>query len=269
MPVIYKLDKLFKVGTTYRAEADKAYIVRKIGTTSTTIAKVLIAGSPVIELIQESAPAFPINTNLIPPWELGDEYIVVPPDKTLEISGESGKHIRLIGQIDVFHPGEALLAADAARYAAQASKFKSYKRGTYSHGTDTAWADGDENDVLTFTCPAGEKWLFNDFFGATVANVSGGLAGGQFGIRIYVDDLPHDLIETEMGPKGIDVVSCHLPPKEDVNSEPFSLADFAITLAPGRTLRITCINVSGGTISPTTGASLDVTVNIRGICEYV
>jgi len=72
MPVIYKLDKLFKVGTLYRAEADKAYIVRKAGTTSTTLAKAIVAGSPVIELIQESAPAFPINTNLIPPWELGD-----------------------------------------------------------------------------------------------------------------------------------------------------------------------------------------------------
>jgi len=269
MPMTYRLDKCFDIGTVYRAESDKAYMVKKIGTNSTTKAVVKVAGGPCCELLAESAPKYPINTNLIPPFDLGSEYIVVPPDKTLEIDGESGKDIRAIGSILVLRPGETLPAGLLTRYDQQLRKFKSYQRGTYSHGTDAAWADGLENNVITFTCPAGEKWLFNDLLGATVANVSGGLLQGQFGIRIYVDDMPFDLIETAMGRKGIDCISCHLPPKEDVNSEPFMLSDLPIELSPGRTLRISCINVSGGSISPTTGNSLDVTVNIRGVREYV
>jgi len=269
MPTIYKLDKTFDIGTIYRAEADKAYIIKKVGTDSTTQAVIKVAGAPCCELIQESSPKYPINTNLIPPFDLGNEYIVVPPDKPLEVTGESGKDIRAIGQILVLAPGEVLSAAFLGRYDVQGKKFKSYQRGTYSHGTDTAWGADVENNVLVFTCPAGEKWLFNDFLGATVANVSGGLRQGQFGIRIYVDDVPFDLIQTAMGKKGIDTISCHLPPKEDVNQEPFMLTDFAIALNPGRTLKITAINISGGSISPTTGASLNVTVNIRGIREYV
>jgi len=269
MPITYRLDKCFDIGTVYRAEEDKAYVIRKIGTNSTTKAVVKAGGAPCCELLAESAPKYPINTNLIPPWDLGSEYIVVPPDKTLTIDGESGKDIRAIGSILVLKPGEILPAGLLTRYDQQFKKFKSYQRGTYSHGTDAAWGDGVENNVLTFTCPAGERWRFDDFLGATVANVSGGLLQGQFGIRIYVDDMPYDLIETKMGRKGIDCISCHLPPKEDVNFEPFMLTDFPIELAPGRTLKISCINVSGGSISPVTGASLDVTVNIRGIREQV
>jgi len=269
MVTTYRLDKCFDVGTVYRAESDKVYVIRKIGTNSTTKAIVKVAGAPCCEILAESAPKYPIYTNLLPPFELGAEYIVVPPDKTLEIEGESGKDIRAIGSILVLSPGEILPAGLLTRYNEQGKKFKSYQRGTYSHGTDAAWGDGVENNVITFTCPAGEKWTFNDFLGATVANVSGGLLQGQFGIRIYVDDLPFDIIEAVMGRKGIDCLSCHLPPKEDVNEEPFMLTDLPITLGPGRTLRISCINVSGGSISPTTGTSLTVTVNIRGIREYV
>jgi len=269
MPESYRLDKVFDVGTIYRAEEDKAYVIRKIGTNSTTKATVKVAGGPCCELLAESAPKYPVSTNLIPPFDLGAEYIVVPPDKPLEIDGEAGKDIRAIGTILVLKTGEVLPAGLLTRYDNQTKKFKSYQRGTYSHGTDAAWADGVENNVLVFTCPSGERWRFDDFLGATVANVAGGLLQGQFAVRIYVDDFPYDIIETKMGRKGIDVVSCHLPPKEDVNTEPFMLTDHPINLAPGRTLRISCINVSGGSISPTTGASLDVTVALRGIREYV
>jgi len=269
MPKVYKLDKIFNVGTLYRAETDKAYVFRKIGTDSTTKLMVKVAGSPVAELLSEATPKYPINTNLNGPEDLGDLYIVVPPSKPLEIEGESGKDLRAIGNIQILAAGETLPAGLLTRADEQAKKFLSYERGTYSHGTDAAWAADVENTVLTFTCPQGERWTFNRYLGATVANVAGGLKQGQFGVRLYVDDLPFDIIEAAMGRKGIDVISCHLPAKEDVNSEPFTLADFPIELAPGRTLKISCINVSGGTINPITGASLDVTVHIKGRREYI
>jgi len=228
-----------------------------------------VAGAPCAELLAEATPKYKVASNLNGPEDLGDLYVVVPPGKPLEIEGEAGKDLRAIGTIQILAPGEVLPAGLSARADEQAKKFLSYQRGTYSHGTDTAWAAGDEREVLTFTCPQGEKWLFNRFFGATVANVAGGLKQAQFGIRIYLDDLPFDLIETVMGRKGIDCISCHLPAKEDVNVQPFTLADFPIELMPGRTLKVTCINVSGAAISPTTGASLDVVIHLKGRKEYI
>jgi len=269
MAEFYKFDKIFDIGTTYRAEPDKAYIIKALGTDSTTIAKVVVAGAPAIEFLDEFAPCYKINTNLYGPLELGDQYIVVPPDKTLEMTGESGKDVRAVGELVVLGPGEALSPIHMARYEEQAKRFFSYQRGTYSHGTDTAWAADYEKDIITFSVPAGERWEFSNIIGATIANVSGGLTKGQFAIRIYVDDKPFDNVVTEMGRKGIDVVSCHLPPKEDVNFNPFTLLEYPITIGPGRTIRISCINVSGANISPTTGASLDVTVVIVGICQYI
>jgi len=269
MADIYKFDKIFAVGTVYRAEADKAYVIKSVGTNSTTIARVVVAGAPAVEILDEFAPRYPVNTNLYGPIELGDQYIVVPKDKTLEVTGETGKNVRLLGDLYVFAPGEDLPAFHLTRYNEQAKVFLSYQRGTYSHGTDTAWAADLEKDVITFSVPAGERWEFANILGGTVANVSGGLLPGQFGLRIYVDDRPLDNVIPNMGKKGIDVVSCHLPPKEDVNFEPFTLLEYPIRIGPGRTIRISCINVSGGSISPTTGTSLDVTVIIVGVCEYI
>jgi len=265
----YKLDKIFKVGTVYRAESDKGYVIEFAGTASTTPSRIKVAGAPCLEFTSDIAPLAKINTNLFGPISLGDQKIVVPPDKTLEFEDTSGDKVRLVGKILELAVGETFPADLVARYHEQVKKFISYKKGTYSHGTDAAWSADVENDVLTFSIPQGEHWTFNHILAATVANVSGGLAAGQFGIRLYKDDKPFDLIETSMGVKGIDVVSCHLPPKEDVNFVPFTLADFPITFEPGRTLRISCINVSGASISPTAGASLDVTVYIVGIREYI
>jgi len=269
MANIYKFDKIFDVGTIYRAEADKAYVIKSVGTTSTTIAKVVVAGAPCIELLSDFAPQYPINTNLYGPIDLGDQYIVVPKDKTLEITGESGKKARLQGDLYVFAPDEDLPSIHLARYNEQAKIFLSYRKGSYSHGVDTAWAADFEKDVITFTIPAGERWEFANILGGTVSNVSGGLQPGQFGIRIYVDDRPFDNVITDMGRKGIDVVSCHFPPKETVNFKPFTLVEYPIRIGPGRTLRLSCINVSGASISPTAGTSLTAVILIVGVCEYI
>jgi len=269
MAEFYKFDKIFDIGTTYRAEPDKAYIIKAVGTDSTTIARCLVAGAPCCEFLDEFAPCYKINTNLYGPIELGDSYIVVPPDKTLEFSGESGKDVRALGELVVLGPGEALATIHMARFETQTKRFLSYQRDTYSHGTDTAWAADYEKDILTFSVPAGERWEFADILGATVENVSGGLKKGQFAVRIYVDDKAYDNVVVNMGRKGIYVLSCHLPPKEDVTFTPFSLLEYPIRLGPGRTLRISCINVSGASISPSAGTSLTVTVLIVGICEYI
>jgi len=265
----YLLDKIFAVGTTYRAEEDKAYVITKAGTDSSSQASIKVAGTPVFYTITDIAPKYKIGTNLLGPMHLGSDFIVVPPSKTLEFTGASGSEFRLIGEIIELEAGEAITPDLASRYTEQGKKFLSYESGTYSHGADTAWTAGDENTVIEATVPSGEKWLINNLFLGKVDNVSGGLSQGQFAFRIYVDDKPFDLVETSMGKKGIDVMSCYLPPNTTNNMEPFTLEKMPIELTSGRTLKVTCINVSGSDISPTSGNSLDVTCYVVKEITYV
>jgi len=265
----YKLNKVFDVDTIYRAETDKAYFIQAIGTNSTTKAVVKVAGAPVAEILDEIAPKEKINTNLLGPVNLGPVSIVVPPNKTFEFSGSSGSELRAIGKILVLEPGEVLPGDLVDRYKAQATHYITYIRGTYSHGTDVAWAADDENGVVDFTVPVKEKYTLNKFFGGTVANVSPSLAQKQFALRIYIEDKPYDIVETAMGKLGIEIFGCHLPPKEDVNFVPFTLEELPIVLEEGKNLKVKCINISGASISPTTGASLDVTVNMFAIKEIL
>jgi len=265
----YILNKIFAVGTAYRAETDKAYIVEEVGTDSSSQASVKVAGTPCLYIINEIAPLFMTGTNLLGPISLGSDFIVVPPSKTLEFTGASGAKVRLVGSIIELEPGETITPDLVSRYTEQGRKFLSYEVGTYSRGTDTAWTAGEERTVLTVTVPSGERWLLNREFLANVANVSGGLLPGQFAVRIYVDDKPLDLVETVMGRLGIDVVSCKLPPNTTDNMEPFTLESMPIELTPGRTLKVTCINVSGASISPTSGTSLTAKVYVVKEVTYI
>ena len=72
-----------------------------------------------------------------------------------------------------------------------------------------------------------------------------------------------------MGPKGIDVVRGHYVSDTTDYLIPFSLAEMPITLTPGRTLKVTCINISGSDISPSSGASITVYVYLLDEKELI
>ncbi len=75
-------------------------------------------------------------------------------------------------------------------------------------------------------------------------------------MRIYVEDKPYDIVETTMGPLGIELFGCPLPPKADVNEEIFTLANLPIELEEGTNIKAKIINISGADISPSAGTSL-------------
>jgi len=165
--------------------------------------------------------------------------------------------------------GEGIPSDWATRFADQASHYLSYIEGTYNHGTGNAWAADFEADVLKFTCPAGETWTFADFLGFSIANLSITFAPKQFGVRLYIDDSPLDTVEAMMGPHGLDAYYLPMPPAEATHMVPFSLAGMPITLQPGRTLRIAAKNISGGSLTPTAGNALIVTVRLVGVRKYI
>jgi len=262
MPESYILQKTSAVGTLYRAEVDKAYVIKRVGTDSTGKAAIKVAGAVAAEFNSEVAPLAKTTSNVLGPLDLDPLYVVVPQGKPLEFTGDSGSKVKLIGTIIELAPGEALPTPFMARAGVQAKEYITYQRGTYSHGTDTAWAADDERTILDFTCPVGEKHVFKRFAGVNIANLAAALGAGQFGVRIYVDDKPYDIIETEMGRLGIDAYEAALPPRDALTLDIFGLAQMPIELAAGRNLKVKLINVSGAAISPSTGASIDVTVNL-------
>ena len=254
--------KTFDAGTVYRAETDKAYVIERIGTDSSSTATIKVEGAPVAEIINTITPKEKTGSNLFGPIDLKDLKIVVPQTKPLQIEGASGSKIMAYGKILVLAPGEALPSAFAGRYTEQRTKYITYLSGSYDNGTDTAWDAGKENKVLEYTVGVNEKIILDKFFACWVDNVSGGLLQGQFGFRIYIDDTPLDVIEDTMGKKGIDPFAAPLPPNTTNSMEVFSFEKNPIELGPGKTLKVTAINISGAAISPNSGTSLIAKVSI-------
>jgi len=264
----YFVDKVLPIGTLFRAESDKAYLIESLGTNSTTKLTVKIAGAPSLEIIDKLASLTKINTNLTGPLALGPCFLVVPPDKPILIEGESGKYGRIIGNIIQLEPGEVIPPDLAARFTEQPRKYISYQAGTYSSAAAASIAEYQEENVLTFTCPAGEKWLFNSIYMGEVWTTADTIKRELLVTRIYVDDKPLDIVEKKMGPLGIYSSAAPHPPREDLNFVPFTLEEKPIELTPGRTLRITWINV-GAAATLTTGETLEARVKLLGVKEYI
>jgi len=253
----FVLNKILDEGTIYRAERDKFYVVRRAGTNSTTRATLSVAGIPCLEIVDVIAPKEKINTNLFGTLDLEDNYVVIPPDKVFSFSGSSGSELRIAGEVYELAPGEAMPTAFLARYTEQGKKYLTYIEGTYSHGTDVAWPNREEHGVVDFTAPVKEKYTFKYRHGSIVTNIPTP-AEKQFAVRFYVDDKPLDNVEYAMGEHGIEIFSCYLPPSETVNFEFGTLKDMPIELPEGTNIKVKCINVSGASISPSAGTSLDV-----------
>lgn len=261
----YPLNKIFDVDTLYRTENDKALLIKKAGTNSTTKMTLSIDGSPVLELIDTLANKEAINTNLLGPVELGAQFLVVPQTKTFKFTGEAASELRLIGSLIHLEPGASLASDLMARFGAAPGHQLNYLEGTYEHGADATWAAGHEETILEFTGPVAEEYVFDRLLG--VAADVGDAAIGQkvFAIRTYIDDFPLDNIETSMAPLGMEALAMPLPPAETTNSIPYSLKDSPILIPEGVTLKMTAINVSGSTITP--GGGLSFSVKIQALVE--
>jgi len=260
----YVLDKVIPVDTLLRAETDKAFAISEVGTNSTTKATLSIANVPCLDLVNIIAPLRSINTNLNPLLCLGDQFLVVPPGKPFRVSGSSGSSMRLRGYMLIFAPGEVLPSPEAARFAVQGKEFKSYIEGTYSSAAAASIGEYEEFDVLTFTCPVGEEWVFKELYMGEVWTTADTIAREKLVTRIYIDDYPLDVVEREMAGLGLYGSAAPHPAREDINVTPFSLEQYPITLTSGRTLKVTCINI-GAAATLAAGETLEARVKLVGI----
>jgi len=139
MPKVYILDKALKVGTLYRAERDKFLVVDLAATNSTTKARLKVAGTVPLELVDKIAQLSARDTERFPPLELKNLKVVVPPDKTIEVEGEAGKYIRVVGTIQELAPGGLVPAPFLARFEEQARKYYTYLEGINGIGEAATW----------------------------------------------------------------------------------------------------------------------------------
>jgi len=269
MVTTYILDKILDVDTEYEAESDKLFVIRKVGTNSTSKTTLTVAGGPCLETIRALGKLMADSREPYGPLDLGDLYVVVPPDKKFSFSGASGSKMRIMGEIVELGPGEPIPAGLSTRYDEQTKKFWSYERGTFSKGTDTDWPADEENNVIDVDCPAGERWMLDSVYRANIANLAAAHVGGDWALRFYVNDKPLDIISTDMGDPGIALWGLDYIYDTREYHDLKSLCNMPILLEPGRNLKVKARNVSGASKSPATGTSITVTVTVAKKVEYL
>jgi hypothetical protein len=256
------LDKVVPAGTTFETEKREAFVVQFIGTNSATDGTLFIDDKPVITIKSLVAPHRLRDANLLGPLGLGDLYIVVPPETRYLWSAAAGTVVRFIGTKILLDPGEVLGEPHFSRYRAQFNSIIVYREGTYNHGVGNAWPAGEEHEVLKIRPAVIEKYVFNNVLMASVENVSGGVADGDWGITIYIDGQPIDFINHAGEKKGIDVLSAPRPPTDSTEEVPFSLANYPIEIPGDHEISFRVVNNSGAAKSPPAGAAIIATITV-------
>jgi hypothetical protein len=261
MPKKLILDKLFDVGVTYRCEEDKYYVIRKVGTNSTSKATLYIDGHPVLDIIDKIAPNAQTSGNRNQLLDLGELYLVVPRNKTLNFTGSTGSTMRLVGELYILGAGESESPEHLSRFKAQSTNYFTYLSASVSKSAGTVISAGAEETVLDWTAPVDETWTFDNLYMAE--GMSDTTNVPQMYSRIYIEESPLDLLQTAMGKKGISGLSAPYPPRDAVNAVPFSLKDMPLEILPGKSLRITYVN-TGSDYTVPTGTTFSFNVVLVG-----
>lgn len=264
----YHLDKIFTQGNTYELPNDRFYVIKKIGTDGSTATKLVIDGVETGEIISDIAPLHKTSSNLLGPLDLKDLFYVVPPNKTFYVDGPSGAKVRAIGLIGILAPGEGLPPQYASRYSNQGKHYITYQKGSVTLAAAGAnWAADAESAVITLTPKTIEKYTFNRELLAKIENTASALAEGQAAVRFYLDGTPLDILTTDPGHKGVDILSAPYPPADTTEEEPFTFENLPVEVPGDHTFEIKVMNVSGAAIAADSGS--DMVATIAAIVEYL
>jgi len=256
MPSVYKLQKVLKTNVTYEMEKDRYYVIKRVGTDAAAKVTVKVDGIPVLDMFSTIAPIAKTSSNVLGPIELGEYFIVVPPERKLLFESSASANVYIEGDLVVLAPGESIPTEHLTRYNAYASRKITYVDTSVTVGT--SWAAGQEVKVADLTPPTIEDWIFDSFAGVSVSGLSAAQTYGQINVKFYYDGKPLDLLVATAGPHGIEILKMPLPPTDSAEKEPFSFKDKPIAVVGGHTLTVTAINVSGSALSAATGANIVV-----------
>jgi len=252
------LDKVLKAGTEYTLEATRAYIIKAISTDDTALKPLYIDKKPVGEFV-DNLCSFPrVAAMQMPMLELGDYFLVAPPDHTIKFDGSTDKHLRIKGDLLALDPGEALPAEYTGRFKVQHNKYIScFQGGTVSTGLN--WAADAEVTLLTLTPKTVEEYLFAHRLGVEETTAgSPATTVGDVGIIVELDDVRLDILKSTEGKFGIDELAMRLPLSDALSLDIFSLETHPIRVPGDHTLKVYAHNISGGTLYGTTAATFQL-----------
>jgi len=256
MPTTYFLKKILKTGTTYVMEKDRYYVIKRIGTDASSKVTAKVDGIPVVDIVSTIAPIARTSSNTLGPLDLGEYFIVVPPERQLYFDSSSSANVYIEGDLVVLSPGEAIPTEHMARYNTYNNRKITYVDTSVTIGT--SWSAGVEQKIVDIAPPTIEDWIFDDFAGASVSGLSTTLSYGMISIKFYYDGKPFDLLLQTAGPHGIEVLKMPLPPTDSSEKEPFTFRDKPITVVGGHTLTVNAVNVSGSALSAASGSNITV-----------
>jgi len=260
------LDRTFSTNTEYKTSERTVYVFRYIGTNLAENVTVKIDGKECGIIHSDIAPKHRNADNLYGPLYLRELFYVVPPETKFEFTSSSSGEVRVIGDLILLDIGETAPGDLLTRFNEQHRHFYTVFSGSYTFGTDEAFADGQEVTLFDKRNESNESFKLNHIAGVSVSNVSG-YAQGQIGVRIYLNEVPYDTLDSSEGKFGIDSYNMPLPPTASVESRPFSFKVMPLEVPADNRLRITAINVSGGNLTPPSGSAISIT--FRAVAEYL
>jgi len=205
---IISFDKIFSAGS-YKAEDHKAYVVKKVGSDSGTGNILLINRVELLPLRKEFAPLYADHENLLGPIDLRDCFLVIPPGIEFQISADK---MRLIGDLYLLEPDEVFPRVLLDRFEAQSDRRIEILEGSYKLTSGTTWKAGNEFTVYKVTNPVARRNVWNHLFLAY--NPDPDLINDDdIGVTILHNDKPLDIALSNMGPFGLNLKSCALPPR--------------------------------------------------------
>jgi hypothetical protein len=259
----YPLDKAFKNDTDYTMEADKALLIQAIGTTDTGDVTIRIDGHECGVITKNIAPTPRVYDFDLPLLDLGDLFLVVPPDKTVNFDGTSSSYYtRCVGKLVELEPREVMPSVMADRFRDQPYAHRAYVSGSYA--TAGTWAAGTDITLLELVPKTIELYRFNDYVGIYWTITGTALSHGKAGIIFELNGKPFDNLLSSMAPYGIDAMSMYHPPTYNKNTEPFYLSEWPIEVPGDTPFVVKARNISGSNI--TIGSGEGVTVYM--VCDY-
>jgi len=260
----YYIDKVLDVGTTYEMPSNLAWKILAIGTNSSTPVTVSIGGRETLYLDSDVAPIHENDSNMLGPRNLDRFWIAIPPNEEFKFTGSSGAKVRIIGEAIRLEGNEPAPSDIMQQFDLQTRQYLRLVSNTVSLGTDTAWSDGEEQTLLSLKAGAYERYVFDDFLGIKIENVT--VSEGQVYVYFALDDIEHEYYVPTNAPVGIDVKFMPLPPTSDVDYRPFSMKVIPYTVEKEHTFKILAKNVSGSDLTPASGTS--ITITTKAVAKY-
>jgi len=249
----FPLDKYLASGTEYSTDKRQALVIERVGTDSTTKGTLSVQGTPVLELIVNLAPLRKNTGVAVGPLDLGDLYVVVPPETDVKFEGASGSYLRIIGKVLQLEPGEGLPSAYEARFRTQGDHYITYLYGYHDHGTDATWAADDEEEVISLTPKTIEKYVLDGLM--ALAKSGKTFTPRMFALTAYLDNSPLEFLFSPTLREGIDVYSLPNYNETSESEEMWSWAKYPLTVEGDHTLSLRIKNISGADQTPDSGAS--------------